>query len=71
MHPEFAVHGRGFTAYNGPLFKSPELNNYQLFGAFAESKTAAVPLPTDVRNLLGLSESITPYTGAYSSQPKN
>jgi hypothetical protein len=52
LHPEFAANSRYFADYSGPLFKSPELGNYQLVKAFPASKTAA-PLPSQIKELLG------------------
>ena len=65
-HSEFAENSRSFVAYHGPLFKSIERGNYELLKAFTESTTAK-PLPPDIRELLGLSEKIEPYFGAFPS----
>jgi parallel beta-helix repeat protein len=61
LHPEFSAHSRYFANYNGPLFKSPELGNYQLLQAFPESD-AGTQLPSEVSKLLG---QYKPYIGAY------
>jgi len=51
LHAEFSAHSQNYPNYNGPLFKSPELGNYELLQAFPGS-TAASPLPTEIRELL-------------------
>jgi parallel beta-helix repeat protein len=47
-----------------PLFKSPELSNFELNKAFPGANSA-VALPDKVQKLLGLSPKYKPYTGAY------
>jgi parallel beta-helix repeat protein len=64
MYPEFSVKDRYFANYNGPLFKSVELGNYKLLKAFPGSTTAS-PLPSEIRELLGLTKQDTPFIGAY------
>lgn len=61
LYPEFSAHSRYYPDYNGPLFKSPELGNYQLLQAFPESDTGLL-LPPDVSKLLRQSKS---FIGAY------
>ena len=55
LHPEFSSHSQNFSDYSGPLFKSPELGNYQLLQAFSASGTGIRP-PAEVRKLLGQSK---------------
>jgi hypothetical protein len=59
--PEFEANGRYFPDYNGPLFKSSILKNYQLLKDFPGSGSAAL-LPPDVIKLLNQSKH---YVGAY------
>jgi hypothetical protein len=61
LHPEFESHSRYFPAYNGSLFKSYELGNYQLLQAFPGSE-GGTQLPSEVGKLLGHSQG---YIGAY------
>jgi hypothetical protein len=55
MNAEFSANSRNFVNYKGPLFKSPELDNYQLLQAFPASK-AATQLPSEISKLLGSSQ---------------
>ena len=50
--------------YNLPLFRSPELGNYQIQAAFPGAK-AGTTLPAEVQKLLGLPNKYSPYIGAY------
>jgi len=52
LYPEFAAHSKAFDNYYGPLFRSPELDNYELLKAFPGS-TAATILPTEIRSAQG------------------
>jgi hypothetical protein len=61
VYPEFLTHSRYYPKYNGPLFKSPDMGNYQLMQAFPESNEA-VSLPSEVSKLLGQSKR---FVGAY------
>jgi parallel beta-helix repeat protein len=61
LHPEFSAHSLYFPYYNGPLFKSSDLGNYQLLQTFPGSN-AATPLPPEINKLLGLSRK---FVGAY------
>jgi hypothetical protein len=64
MNPEFSANCRNFANYDGPLFKSAELGNYELLQAFEGSKPAA-PLPQEISKLLGLSQKDAGFIGAY------
>ena len=68
LHPEFEADSRYFADYNGPLFKSPELGNYQLLQAFPGSK-AAKQLPSQISELLGLAQTDQRFVGAYPPLP--
>jgi parallel beta-helix repeat protein len=68
LHPEFSAHSKYFANYNGPLFKSPELGNYQLLQAFPGS-TAATTLPSETGELLGRPKQDARFTGAYPPLP--
>lgn len=64
QHPEFSANSRDFLSYNGPLFKSMELGNYQLLPTFPGSKSG-MSLSTEISKLLGRSKNIDRYVGAY------
>jgi parallel beta-helix repeat protein len=68
MHKEFAANSKYLTDYEGPLFKSWELGNFELLNEFPGFKYAA-ELPEEIRNLIGVSENDTPFTGAYPAKP--
>jgi len=61
LHSEFSANSQYFANYNGPLFKSTELGNYQLLQTFPGS-TKAARLPAEIRKLLGQSKR---FIGAY------
>jgi hypothetical protein len=61
LHPEFSAHSKYFSNYDGPLFKSPDLGNYQLLQAFPASNSGT-QLPSEVSKLLDQSKK---YIGAY------
>lgn len=64
LYPEFSAHSRYFANYNGPLFKSPELGNYQLLQGFPGAE-AATGLPEEISKLLGRGEKDARFIGAY------
>lgn len=68
LHPEFSAHSKYFANYNGPLFKSPELDNYQLLQTFPGS-TAATALPSEIGELLGRGKKDARFIGAYPPLP--
>jgi parallel beta-helix repeat protein len=68
MYPEFEADSQNFVNYNGPLFKSPELGNYQLLQAFGGSKAGA-KLPSEISKLLDLSKKDVRFIGAYPPLP--
>jgi hypothetical protein len=68
LHPEFSAHSKYFDNYDGPLFKCPELGNYELLQAFPGSSVASPP-PAEIRKLLGRSEQDNLFPGAYPPLP--
>jgi hypothetical protein len=64
LYPKFSANSRYFANYDGPLFKSIELGNFQMLSTFPGSK-AGIPLSVDIRNLLGQSEKDAPFVGAF------
>jgi len=68
LQPEFSVHSRYFANYAGPLFKSPELGNYQVLPTFPGSKSG-MQLPAEIRILLGRIKKDGRYVGAYPPIP--
>lgn len=65
--PAFSTSSLSFTG-SIPLFKSPELGNYQLIQSFPGS-AAAAPLPADIGGLLGKQAKDLKYIGAYLPSP--
>ncbi len=63
LRPEFAANSKYFADYNGPLFKSPKLGDYQLLEAFAGAR-AASEIPSEIGKLLGL-KTTERFVGAY------
>lgn len=61
QHPEFSNHSQYFAEYNGPLFKSPELGNFQLLPDFPGCD-AGTKLPSEISSLLGQTKR---FIGAY------
>ena len=68
LYPEFSVHSQSFKNYEGPLFKSRELGNFQLSHTFPGSKSG-MPLPAKISNLLDRSKNNARYVGAYPPVP--
>jgi len=68
LHSEFSANSRYFADYDGPLFKSPKLGNYQLLQAFPGSKVATT-LPDEISKLLGRPKTDARFTGAYPPLP--
>jgi len=63
MYPEFCVHSQYFPDAI-PLFKSRELDNFELLPTFPGQQSASL-LPADIRELLGRKGEDTRYMGAY------
>jgi parallel beta-helix repeat protein len=68
LYPEFSANSKYFANDNVPLFKSPELGNYELLQTFPGYKSAS-PLPAEVSKLLGISKKDIRYIGAYPPLP--
>jgi parallel beta-helix repeat protein len=66
--PEFSANSKYFANYDGPLFRSRELHNYQLLEGFPGSKAASV-LPDEIRRLLGYPKKGARFVGAYPICP--
>jgi hypothetical protein len=64
MFPQFSANSPSYVGYNGPLFKSATLGNYQLLPT-APGASSGVQLPAEIRKLLGLSAKDGQYVGAY------
>ena len=68
QYPGFSASGQYYPYGLKSLFKSSELDNYQVLSTFPGLKKAVV-LPDNVRELLGLPRKYTPYIGAFSAMP--
>jgi hypothetical protein len=66
--PEFMVHSREYSGYDGPLFRSRDLGNYQVLPAFPGSN-AGRPLPPEIGRLLSETGKGGRYVGAYPPMP--
>ncbi len=64
LYPEFSANSKFFSDYDGPLFRSAALGNYELLKEFPASGTAS-SLPDKINNLLKLGGEQGPYIGAY------
>ncbi len=64
LYPEFSAGSQYFANYDGPLFRSQELGNYQLLEGFSGSR-AATDLPAEIRKLLGYTKKGSRFVGAY------
>jgi hypothetical protein len=62
LHPSLAENSLYFPEYSGPLFKSPELGNYQIMVGFPGYKSGA-EVPVGIDKLLKISKGTV---GAYS-----
>jgi flavoprotein len=67
-YPDFESHSRYYRDYNGPLFKSGELGNYELM-KMSPAATSAGNVPDGIRKLLGRSKKEMSYIGAYPALP--
>ena len=66
--PTFEAAGRQLDLTPRSVFKGPDLDRYELLRALPAAPEE-VPLPADVRKLLGWPEEQTPSPGAYPLQP--
>jgi len=64
IHPEFSGNSKDLVNYDGPLFKSWMLGNFELSEKFAGSE-AAIRLPDNIKNILDLPDENTPFLGAF------
>ena len=68
LQSEFSANSLVFTNYDGPLFKSATLSNYELLEAFPGSKNAS-PLPTEISKRLGWEKQESYIPGAFPLCP--
>jgi hypothetical protein len=68
LFPEFSANSSSYLGYDGPLFKSVELGNYQLLSAFPGSKSGT-QLPQEIGKVLGQPKKNGGYVGAYTPVP--
>ena len=68
LEPGLEARSRALDGYFGALFKSPELDNYELAASFPDS-TAGDPVPPDVAKLAGWKPNPARPPGAYSGGP--
>ncbi|MBN1302579.1 MAG: right-handed parallel beta-helix repeat-containing protein [Melioribacteraceae bacterium] len=61
---EFGVNSRLFNCYEGPLFKSLELGNFQVLKSF-KGIEYGMRMPSEVRKLLPMNKQADIYVGAY------
>lgn len=66
LQPAFAAQAQEFSDYRGPLFRSPQLKNFQLQSAF-EASDAGIALPTAVSELLDWQDQQR-FPGAYAPE---
>jgi parallel beta-helix repeat protein len=64
IHPEFSGNSKDLVNYDGPLFKSWMLGNFELSEKFTGSE-AAIRLPDNIKNILDLPDENTPFLGAF------
>jgi hypothetical protein len=63
-HPEFETQGKVLYCNIRSIFRSPELNNYELNKPF-QDLDLAIPLPDEIKQLTGWSETDIRMPGAY------
>jgi len=68
MYPKFSASSHVYSNYDGPLFKSRELGNYQVSQAFPGLKSG-IQLPKEIGKLLGQPREVVVYVGAYPPAP--
>jgi hypothetical protein len=68
LHPDFEVRSRALDGYSGALFKSPELDNYELVSPLPATGTED-PVPDEVRRIAGWKPDAGRLPGAYSVRP--
>ena len=65
LHPPFEAQAQVFSDYWGPLFKSVELDDFELVRAFPAANAGA-PLPAAIRDLLQWKQDDAVFPGAYA-----
>jgi hypothetical protein len=68
QHPEFSVTSGDYSGYDGPLFRSAHLGNYQPVPNFP-GVNFGKQLPTEIGKLLGCPSPYNAYVGAYPPAP--
>jgi hypothetical protein len=68
VYPESSTNSRDYSDYDGPLFKSMDLSNYQIVPAFPGLNTGR-QLPPEISRLLHQNRKDGPYVGAYPPMP--
>jgi parallel beta-helix repeat protein len=68
LHLNFSANSLYLIDYDGPLFSSWELGNWELSEKFPGIKAAA-KLPPEIMKLLGISEEDAPFVGAFPVLP--
>jgi hypothetical protein len=68
LYPEFSANSRDYCDYDGPLFRSFELGNYQVVPAFPGSKMGK-QLPAEIGRFLSQTREDVRYVGAYPPLP--
>ncbi len=64
LHPEFESKSRFYSDYWSPLFRSPELDRFDLLPGFPGAN-GGVAVPENIRTLLKLPANQSPFPGAY------
>jgi hypothetical protein len=64
LYPQFEVNSKYYSNYDGPLFRSMELGNYQLLPDF-KALTPGIELSDEVKDLINPSAMNEKYIGAY------
>jgi hypothetical protein len=67
LRPEFEAHSQYLPGYFGSIFKSPELQNYELIVPIPPSSSAA--LPAEIQQLLAWPKQAAYTPGAYPLRP--
>jgi hypothetical protein len=68
VYPESSINSHDYSDYDGPLFKSMDLRNYQIVPAFP-GWNAGKQLPPEISRLLHQNRRVGPYVGAYPPMP--
>ncbi len=68
QYPEMSPNSRDYSEYDGPLFRSADLGNYQIVSAFRGLKSG-VQLPPEIGRLLNQDKKDGRYVGAYPPMP--